>query len=225
MTGKVADAVMVVRNGEQIVRKYQPIVSNPSTASQIAARAKLKLISQVSAVLADYIAMPSVGNVSPRNLFVKKNYGLMSYANQQADIDVKSIDLTGSAVGFPAPSGNLEAGGMGVSLSASAGEDVDKVVYIALQRGSDNRLRVVGSVVASTPGAQRQFSATITGASTGTFVLLAYGVRELSEKARVVYGSLEVPTAQYLAQLVVTRTLTANDISLTETNGILVPTT
>ena len=43
VTGKKGDAVFAVRNGEQIIRQYNPIVANPSTQKQVDARAALKL--------------------------------------------------------------------------------------------------------------------------------------------------------------------------------------
>ena len=101
MTGKVADVVMSVRNGEQIARKYQPIVTNPNTPAQVEARAKLKLMSQLSAVMASVIAIPRKGNVSSRNGFVKKNYQSLTYASQQADIALANVQLTDSVVAMP----------------------------------------------------------------------------------------------------------------------------
>ena len=44
-TGKLGASVFAISGGEQIVRQYNPVVSNPNTDAQVAQRAKLKLMS------------------------------------------------------------------------------------------------------------------------------------------------------------------------------------
>ena len=221
MSGKLADVVMTVRNGMQIARKYQPKVYNPSTPNQIAGRAKLKLMSQLSAILAPYVAIPRVGAVSTRNLFTSVNYKLATYAENQADIDIVSIQLTKSAVGLPPLSVRKEPNETYVGLQPTqTPADVDRMVYVCLQRGTDNRLRAVTSVVADSAGDNNRWEAVINVDPLETFIL-GYGVRLNNEAARAVYGELEAPTAEDIARIVVTRALLESDITLTETRGVV----
>lgn len=220
MTGKLADTVMTVRNGEQIARKYQPVVYNPSTPAQIATRAKLKALSQLSAVVAPVIAIPKRGPISSRNLFTRKNYFSVSYASDTASIDLLSVQLTDSVVALPNIAATRTETGISAYVTALAtiGDvNVSRVVYAMFVRQADNTLRLAGSAVGTdkTSG----FSVVLPLVSSPV-VIYAYGVRDNTEAARVAFGNLEVTTATTVASLIVSRTLTDNDVTLTETRAI-----
>lgn len=225
MTGKLADSVMLVRNGEQLVRKYQPIVSNPSTVGQVAARAKLKALSQLSAVVAPYLAIPKQGIVSSRNLFTKGNYGNVTFATDTASINMPAIQLTSSNVFFPAVNASrnaTQARVIDLAIESGANE-FDKVVYVAIERTADNKLRNAGSAVVTVAGTNRTFNGYINVNTLNEVTVLAYGVRDNTDAARVKYGNLESLTATYVASLVADRVLTEADVTITETRGVGVP--
>lgn len=218
MTGKLADTVMSVRNGEQIARKYQPVVFNPQTPAQIAQRAKLKMLSQLSAVMAPVIAIPRQGAVSSRNLFTKKNFPTTSYADDQAEIELTSVQLTNSVVGLPVLIVTRTGSTVTVGLSPNTGLDVDRIVYAAFEKKTDGSVLFIGSQVNSTPGAENTFEATFTAnAGDADVVVYAYGVRDNSENARVTFGNLTALSAETIAKLVVNRILTEKDVTLTKT--------
>lgn len=217
MTGKLADTVMAVRNGEQLARKYQPVVFNPSTPAQIAVRAKMKLLSQLSAVVAPAIAIPRVGSSSSRNLFTKKNYQLTTFTNNQADISLANVQLTDSVVGLPAVEVSREGSTVSAVLRYPAPE-LDRVVYVALVKNPDNTLRFVSSSVVQ-KGDTPTFPSDVAATSLPV-VVYAYGIRLNNENARAKFGNLEAETAETVAKLIVTSTLTSSDITLTETKGV-----
>lgn len=218
MTGKVADVVMSVRYGEQIARKYQPIVSNPSTAAQVAQRAKLKLMSQMSAVMAPVIAIPRQGTKTSRNLFTKKNIKLVGYSSDTATVQLDSVQLTSSAVGLVPVTAARDANVITASMSTNTGLDVDRIVYAVFEKGANDSLRFLGSAVVSEPGTNNSYTAEFP-LTQNSVVVLAYGVRDNSDTARAVFGDLVAPTAETVAELVVTRTLREDDVTLTETRG------
>ena len=222
MTGKVADAVMVVRNGEQIVRKYQPIVSNPSTPSQIATRAKLKMMSQLSAVLAPVIAIPKQGAVSSRNLFTKLNYQTASYSNDTAQISLTNVKITDSAVGLPAVTYSVVESVPTASISLDVSEDFDKVVYVVVLKNDDGSLRIRETHVCEIAGDDGKFTQQFDyrGASVDG-VVYAYGIRLNNENARVIFGNLQSLAAETIAKLIVQRTLLNSDVTLSETRAVL----
>lgn len=226
MTGKVADTVMSVRNGVQVVRKYQPVVMNPKSEAQVGARARLKLMSQLAAVMAPVIAIPRDGAVTARNIFVKKNYPLSSYSEMQADIELPLVQLTKSVVAFPAPSFQRTTGdnpAIAVSLASPVlSTAVSRVVYCLFDKQPDGKLRFVASNVSREGGPQNYWPATLP-AMNDAGVILAYGVRLNSDAARTTFGELEVETAETIAKLVVSRTLLESDITMTETRGVNVP--
>lgn len=227
MTGKVADAVMVVRNGEQIVRKYQPVVSNPSSPAQVATRAKLKLLSQLSAVMAPVIAIPRQGSVSSRNIFTKVNYPLTSFANSEAAITLTGVQLTKSAVALSRlfavrGEGYIEAslatdGVTGGGEVASLG--YSRVVYTMFVKGADQKLRFVTSQVATEAGSHNEWMVRLPSTNLEV-VILAYAVRDNTEAARTTFGNLTAVTAETVATVLTSRTLLESDVTVTETQGI-----
>lgn len=222
LTGKLADTVMSVRNGEQIARKYQPIVYNPSTPAQVAQRAKLKLLSQLSAIAAPVIAIPRQGSVSARNLFTKVNFSLTTYSDNAADIALNSVQLTKSVVALPEISANREGSSISVQLVR---EDsvLSRVVYAIFIKEESNHLRFVSSTVVNEAGVAGNFATTIDVGTSLPVTILAYGVRDNTEAARAYFGNLTV-TAEDIARVVTTKQLTEADITLTETRGINVAT-
>lgn len=219
MTGKVADVVMAVRNGEQIARKYQPVVSNPSTPAQVATRARLKLMSQLSAIMAPVIAIPRVGTVSSRNLFVKKNFSLTSYDNDTANIELNSVQLTDSVVAIPGLTASRAESLLTVSL-AQADYSVSRMVYVVfVKQGDEMRYRT--SAVVNERGENGRFETSIPSANAEELVY-AYGIRDNNENSRAIFGNLTAPTAETVAKLIVTRSLTLRDITLTETQSTTV---
>ena len=216
MQGKVADVVMAVRNGEQIVRKYQPVVSNPNTQAQIGARAKLKLMSQLSTVMAPVIAIRRQGSVSSRNMFVKTNYPLASFAGGNASVELTGVQLTKSVLALPAVSATRS--GSTINMELSAPVNMDRVVYVYFSKQSDDTLRFIGSKVVDTPGTGNTFA---TDASIGNAaaIVYAYGVRDNTEAARVAFGNMQVVTAETVAKVITSRVLLESDVTLTETKA------
>lgn len=225
MTGKLANTVMVVRFGEQIARKYQPIVSNPNTPAQIAVRAKLKLMSQLSAVMAPYIAMRRVGTISRRNQFVKVNYPATTYADNTADVNLVDIKLTKGVVAFPTIAANRQTTYIAVSIPESASDNFDRVVYVMFERQTDGTLRHVADAVVANSSEAPTFPAELPlPAETTRVVIYGYGVRDNTEAARVAFANLNVTTPEMVATIITSRNLLESDITLSETRAILSPT-
>ncbi len=208
-----------IRYGETIENQYQPIVANPNTPAQVEARAKLKLLSQLSAVLAPAIAIRRDGAVSARNLFTKSNYPAVSYAASEATINVTGIQLTRSAVGFSVVS--AARADSQVNVNVTPGTSVDRVVYILVSKGNDEKLRYAASLVVSEPGATGNFAGNFYDIG-GELYVLAYGVRDNTEAARAVFGNLISPTAESVAKIITSRVLLETDVTLTETRGVAV---
>lgn len=222
MKGKTADVVMAVRYGEQIIRKYQPTVINPNTPAQVAARAKLKLMSQLSAVMAPVIAIPREGSVSSRNLFTKVNYGLASYSVDSASINLNNVQLTKSVVALPAIGAIRTETAINTYISNPqlvGGVNVDRIVYCLFEKEANDKLRFVTSRTVTEAGEGGAWAALDFPLINSEVVVLAYGMRDNTQQARAVFGDLTVISAEVVAKLIVTRTLTGNDVTLTETRG------
>lgn len=215
--GKFGNAVFRIRYGQQIMAQYNPVVANPRTAAQVEARAKLKLLSQLSASMAPAIAIPREGPISPRNFFTRYNYDFVSYApgsdnSTQASVQLSQLQITHSTLTLPEVSFTHEGNNFTVQLAGSASQ-LSSVVYAIFSVQTDGTLRFLGSEISSTGP---RFDATFT-ASGSKIVVYAYGVQPLSEMARVKYEQMNVSSATLLASLVANRTLTVNDVAVTET--------
>ncbi len=220
MKGKVADVVMSVRNGNQIVRKYQPMVYNPSTQGQVAARAKLKLISQLSAVMGRVIAMPRMGIVSARNQFTKVNYPSVTYNSssdpQTADIQLSAIKLTKSNVFLPSLSATVNGNNVTVELTQPE-NDIDKVVYAFFQVTPSKELLLVSDYLISSGGT---FQVTGNINPSQKYIAYAYGIRINNDSARAKFAKLDADGATLVTSLITNRVITESDVTLTETRFV-----
>lgn len=224
MTGKLADVVMSVRNGEQVARKYQPVVFNPSTTAQVAQRAKLKLSSQLSALLANYITIPRQGNVSSRNMFTKLNFPLFTYNTSElkAEVDLTSVQLTRSLLPMASFKSLARVDNTGIRVRIQGSElptDIDRVIYIAFSK-VNNAIEILGSVVVSAAGAENQWEGLLPY-TPNEVVVYAYAMKDNTENARTKFGDFQSLTAQTIAFLLVTRSVSESDVTVTKTKGTL----
>lgn len=221
LTGKLGNTVFVIRNGQQVARMYNPVVANPKSENQVATRAKLKLLSQLSAAVASVIVIRRKGAVSARNLFISRNFGFADYADSIADINQADIQLTNSAMGLPGFSADRSSGSeMAVELKEDASESYDRVVYVILRRTDAGGIAPVASLLVTNAGTNGTFPGSLPYVS-GMISVHAYGIRLNTEVSRTAFGNLHVNTAEAVAKLLVSRTYTENDFTLSETRGLV----
>lgn len=218
-TGKIGSIVFSTSGGETIAREYNPNVSNPNTQAQINQRARLKLMSQLSASLAPVIAIPKQGLVSSRNAFTKKNFELSMAENGVAQISYENVQLTNGNLGLPTiEATRAQTSGITVNLADDATSSVSRVVYILYRKTAEQRLQFVSSVIAEASGADGDFPATLPYTE-GDIVLYAYGMRDTSETASAKYGNMKVANAIDVARLTAYRSISSEDYQFTETRG------
>lgn len=231
VTGKKGDNVFSVRNGDQIIRQYNPIVANPSTPSQVEARAKLKLVSQLGAVLANVIAIPREGSKSPRNLFSSINYGYTNYADNASDIQLSKVQLTKSNRGME-DFNVTRASGTNIVCELNANANYSRVVYVVVTKNTKGELKVFDSVTVENSGTVggSTFEGTLKYSDEACAVY-AYGITELNgtlsalqrDARKVVkstFDNLVSPTAEDVAKLITTSKLSVADLQVTKTNGV-----
>ena len=183
-TGKLGASVFAISGGEQIVRQYNPKVSNPNTDAQAEQRAKLKLMSQLAAVLALTIGFQKKGLVSARNQFISANLGKCTFENQQAEIDFNVLDLTGGSASLP----NIVASRNGnVELAAGAPAKVNAVLYALYEEGDDRKLQLLEQKIVDVAGADRKFPTALTAPSAHACVF-AYGIVNNGQAVLISYS-------------------------------------
>ena len=218
-TGKLGSMVYSVRNGQQIVRQYNPIVANPSTEAQVEVRSKMKLMSQLAAIVAPVIAISAEGLKTKRNLFISRNYSLAGYNNNVANIDMGSVQLTKSNTAFPPFQVDRSNGtSIAIQLSEDANNLFDRVVYCAVISQADGSLRLWDSVLVTEGGAGGLFPATMPY-TPNAIAVYGYGIRANNDDAKAAYENLKSGDAGKLAQILTSRNATLEAVTISETKG------
>lgn len=219
ISGKLGAVVFATSGGETISREYNPNVSNPSTQAQVDQRARLKLMSQLSAALAPVIAMTKDGLVSARNQFVKKNFAASYASGGMAQITYENVQLTNGNAGLPSiVATRAQESGITIQLAEDASNAVDRVVYIMYRKTSEQSLQLVQSIVVESAGGDGTFAGTMLYTE-GDLVFYAYGMKDLNANASAAYGNMAVANAVDVARLVATRKVDSSSYQFTQTRG------
>lgn len=233
-TGKIGSIVFSTSGGETIAREYNPHVANPNTMAQINQRARMKLMSQLSAALGPVIAMRKEGLVSARNKFVKRNFDA-SYASEGvAQISYENVQLTSGNAGLPqikwVASADTEVPSLGAYFSEEPSANISRVVWCLFRKTDEGKLEFVSSLIVSQrtiAAAPNHFFMAVfenvimndNSQLGANYVLYAYGMSDTSEAATARYGNLNVQNATDIARLVATRTISFEDFQFTQTRG------
>ena len=230
-TGKIGSIVFATSGGETIAREYNPHVSNPNTKAQVDQRARMKLMSQLSAALSPVIAMTKEGLVSKRNKFVKRNFESCYASDGVAQITYENVQLTEGNTALPAL--HIETAvadnkiTLGVMLSENPTATINRVVYSLFRKTDAGKLEYIDSKIIS-EREQSDYSPNFTflcqfgQVPVAEYVVFAYGMSDTSEGATAKYGNLNVVTASDLAKLIATRALSYQDYQFTETRAITI---
>lgn len=219
-SGKLGNMVLSVRAGEQIVRQYQPNVSNPSTDAQVETRSKMKLVTQLSAVVAPVIAIPREGLKSPRNRFVSENYALAGFDTNEAIINLNRVQLTKSVVGLGDFSADRTGGNnIEVMLINAAPADIKAITYVCLKKGADGSLSLFSKITESDAGDYRQFEGYLPYTD-AEVVIYAYGVRDGENQLSAKYEGLTALPTEQVAKLIASTSAKAASITATKTKGL-----
>lgn len=218
-SGKLGNTVFRTSGGVQVVAQYQPNVANPSTTAQVNQRAKLKLLSQIAAALSPAIVIPKDGNVSSRNLFIKRNFKQASATSGVAQLTYENLQLTNGNAGLP----NIVASRDGskainVSLNGDASASVDRVVYIEYRKSDENHLQYVDSKIISVAGEDGAFRASMPYVAQDV-VLYAYGMKAMDDRSKAVYDDYQAESGLDIARLVMHRNITYSNTQFTQTRG------
>ena len=223
-TGKIGSIVFSTSGGETIAREYNPHVANPNTQAQVNQRARLKLMSQLSAALAPSIVMTKEGLVSRRNKFLKKNMDACYASDGVAQITYENVQLTEGSTGLPQMIvewiGDIYT--LSVYLASAAAANISRVVYSVFQKTDEGSLALLRSVIVERDsGGFFAWADESTNAWHGMeLVIYAYGMSDTSEAATARYGNMNVQNGTDIARLVASRTISYEDYQFTQTRGV-----
>lgn len=220
LRGKIAGMVYAVNRGVNVVRELNAAPFNPSTTAQVDARAKLKLLSQASAVVAPIIAMPRRGMMTQRNHFTKVNYKYTEVAEMVARIVLADMQFTSSDVGFPGFKAQRIPGyGISVELLQNAVPAFDKCVWITLRILESGKFMVAESKVVDLTE-ELPLGSTIMQNIQGDCTVHCYGISLKSASAKGYFENTVVATAEQVAQLVSDNVFNESEFAFSETRGL-----
>lgn len=214
MSGKMGSVVFRVRQGEQIVTQYNPIVKNPNTPAQSSQRVSFKLMSQVAAAMASAIInRPARQGQSPRNRFVQQNFPLVETEGNTAKVAIEQLQLTSSATYL----GDVALADNVVTIDGIPA-NVTKVRFVEVSYpDSGDKSKPVVSLIQEVDVTEGEASFTA-GPST---TILAYGLIPTSGAAKVALDNMGVTVDEpFVAQVNLERMVATGQVAVTETLGI-----
>lgn len=222
-SGKLGNMVVARVAGETIARDYNPNVANPNTNLQVGQRSRFKLASQVSAALADVIAIPRQGLKSARNLFVKKNFDNFVKVGDNSAVNLPALQITAGSVSLPLVTMARDSSGITVGFEEANHSGLSRMVYSLFRVTQLQELALVESQVVEDEDGTGFFNASF-GALSGQILLLCYGIYDTDAAASAKYADYKVASGQDIAQLVATRAMSTSDFRFTKTAGIMLQT-
>lgn len=221
-SGKTGNAVFATSAGKQIVRTYQPKVTNPNTDAQIAQRAKFKLLSQLAAAMAPVIVIPKSGLVSARNRFVTKNFPFTTYANDKASIELTAIQLTDSNISLPGltmEDGDVESS-IHVELLTSVSGVFEKVRYVLFKKTDEAKLELVAQAVVDVDSANPDEAGhDFTGIAKASYVAYAYGMNPKNASSSISYNNYDTEAGEASADLETSLRISAYNYNFSATKA------
>ena len=213
MSGKMGSVVFRVREGEQIVTQYNPVVKNPNTPAQSKQRVSFKLMSQVAAAMASAIInRPARQGQSARNRFVQQNFQFVEGDASNAKIAMQKLQLTSSSTYL----GTIYYEDNAVSID-NIPDNVTKVRFVVVSYPDENDTsRPVVSSIQDVNVVDGSVSFTYNAKAT----ILAYGLIPTSGAAKVSLDNMGVESNEpFVAQVNLERMVATGQIALTETLG------
>lgn len=183
VSGKMGAAVFRVREGQQVVTQYNPIVKNPNTTGQQSQRAKFKLMSQLAAVMAPAMGSFIIkvrkegGKQSQRNAFTQANFPLVEVTsdNQEmvAKIPMEQVKLTSSFRNLPSITATNAGASFTVEFNTDPAPEV-KTIRLVTVGYANNVPQIVD--IRDVPKATMLENPVEITVESGKYTVLAYGL-------------------------------------------------
>lgn len=219
-SGKLGSSVFATVSGQQIVRQYQPVVSNPATVAQTAQRAKMKLMSQLGAAMAPVIVMRKNGLVSARNKFIKRNIQSASVLQGTASVDVPSLQIT-DGVGNVSDVTSIHAQGAVNVIVSNLDPNANRIVYVLFRRNDDGTLSLFGSTIKEVEGSPSEYTQATFAAGPAKSVAYVYTISDVDGRATSQFEQYAVNDAVQVASLVANRSINVDEYRFSGTAGAI----
>lgn len=233
-TGKKAGVITYKVGDTYLVREYTPKVSNPRTVKQVQQRAKIKLLSQIAALMRFCIAIfPSSGK-SSRSIFSRLNYHLINALSTTAEIDFSSVYLTDSTNPLPQVEKDVvfidSRFRKYIHFLNEPTADIKRVFYFLFTKSDNGKLSLVDYYLSerrTTPTARGFFNwagapieVDTDGKSLHDYVVYAVGMGDNSEEATEYFLNLDVDYIEQVGRLISEKLISSTNYYFTETKSL-----
>lgn len=215
-------------------RSLQMHVHNPRTSKQVAHRAKIKLLSQLGALLRQFIAIFPTSESSSRAIFARLNYPNITALSTTAEINYTSIILTDSDRPISQVVKDVVPIGAGfrpyLHFIDEPTEDIKRVFYYLFVKTDNGKLSLVDYYLSerrTTPTATGFFNwagapieVDTDGKSLYDYVVFAFGMGDNSEQATEHFQELDVDYLEKVSWLIAENLITDTDYYFTETSSL-----
>ena len=229
LSGKMGSAVFRVREGQQVVTQYNPIVKNPNTSGQQTQRAAFKLMSQLAAIMSPGFGTMSVakrkakgGSPSQRNAFTQINFPLVEVQTQgqdiKASIPMEQVKLTSSFRPLPPLALTDRGGAIGLSIT---GISADVTTIRVVTVGYKQNVATIVNITDYPVSASGEVTTSSDPVSAGDYTVLAYGlIPSESAKSSIDIDNIHTPQDKKFISAVELNEMVANgDMLETQTVG------
>lgn len=222
-SGKLGNIVCSTVAGETIARDYNPEVANPNTETQVAQRAKFKLMSQLSSVMAPVIAIPRIKSQSSRNLFVKKNMPAAIFDDVEASINLNRVQLTDSNLGLETVGCDRSSGTKCVcGLYGNKPLGIKGAVYCIFTKDDAGNLSLHDSAVVTENDPSGRWIAEL-NYTAAEIVVYGYALIGSEEAMTAAFGNMQAITAEQVAKLITSTGSKGDALRPTKTKGFTMP--
>lgn len=202
LSGKMGAAVFRVREGQQVVTQYNPIVKNPNTQGQQSQRAKFKLMTQLAAIMAPAMGSFIIkvrkegGKPSQRNAFTQVNFPLVEVTSDDQEITAKipmeELKLTSSFRTLPPLSLGYGQGRITIDM-VGISTDVSTVRLVVVGYAGQGQTQATINSITDVPVNDGAIETSIEAAA-GKYTVLAYGlIPSESTKAKIDLDNIHTP--------------------------------
>ncbi len=229
LSGKMGAAVFRVRDGQQVVAQYNPIVKNPNSEGQQAQRARFKLMTQLAAIMSPGFGTLSVtkrkakgGKLNQRNAFSSLNFPLIQVTSEgddvKASIPMEELKLTSSFRALPPLSLTEGRNAISVSMLGIAA-DVTTVRVVTV--GYLNNQATIVNITDFPVREGGEVNSEITDIRAGNYTVLAFGlIPSQSAKSSIDITNIHTPADEDFISAVELNAMVANgDMQETTTVG------
>lgn len=224
VTYKVGDMILA--------REYNPKVHNPRTEKQVQQRAKIKLLSQLAAIVRDIIAIFPTSEKSARAIFLAENWQNVECQELTAHFHLENLTLTNGIVPLPSIRKEIVVSTIRdrvwISMAEPPEDEVRAVFYYQFNRTDNGLLYLYGYAVSEArdfapehgyfPLYTHSFKLIDNQFAAEDYYVFALGMICKTDDAWDIWINEPYEPCELLARLIKFGYLTANDFEFTQTS-------